>query len=199
MSSTCGRIASLERRLVGDVGVERRHPPDRRFEVGPAAPRRPTPPPRPPNPAVSTSSCTTSEPVGAAHRLADDLVVPRRDGAQVDDLDLGAVRFLRLLRRLQRLLDRGAPRHDRDVVGPVGGCRRRRTGARSPPAGYGSPCRAGAAGACARGRAPGLRTRNASAAARPASPRARRERDQQPGDVGEDRLAALAVPDGRRR
>ena len=33
----------LERRLVGDVGVERGHPPDRRFEVGPELLRRPTP------------------------------------------------------------------------------------------------------------------------------------------------------------
>ena len=87
----------LERRLVGDVGVERGHPPDRRVEVGRSSARRPTPPPRRRTRAVSTSSCTTSEPVGAAHRLADDLVVPRRDGAQVDDLDLDAVRSPRLL------------------------------------------------------------------------------------------------------
>ena len=93
----------------------------------------------PPNPAVSTSSCTTTSAVGAAHRLADDLVVPWCDACAGRSPRPRSRSSLQALRGLQRLLDRRAPRHDRDVAAAVvvtsPSPERQR---HSPAAGYGS-------------------------------------------------------------
>ena len=120
-----------------------------------------------PKPPVSTSSCTTSRRWVVATDSATMLVVPRRDRAQVDDLDLDAVGLGQPGRGLQRLLDRRPPRDDGEVVARRVARSPGRTARRGRGRGRGRRCRAGAAGACARGTAPGPRSGTRSAADRP--------------------------------
>ena len=129
---------------------------------------------------------------GLAHRLGDDLAVPRRDRAQVDDLDARV--GPELLRGELRAVHGRAPRDDRDAIAarhvraaaerqhPVG--RRHRIAAVALPVQVLVLEEQHRVFASERGaQQPGGVTRP------------RRERDQQAGHVGEDRLAALAVPD----
>ena len=81
-----------------------------------------------PKPAVSTSSCTTTS------RWVRRTLSPTSSRSQGEIVRRSITSTshprssCRPLRGLQRLLDRRAPRHDRDVVGRVGGCRPRPNG-----------------------------------------------------------------------
>ena len=93
-----------------------------------------------PNPPVSTSSCTTSSRCVRGH--ADSAT---RSWSHGDDACAGRSTSTSMpvarparLGRLQRLLDGGAPRHDREVVARAGARRPRRTGSRSRAGGNGS-------------------------------------------------------------
>ena len=134
------------------------------------------------------------EPVRRAHGGGDDLLVPRADRAQVDDLHLDAVALGEHGGGVERLLDGGAPRDDREVV--------------SRPS-HGTPAE-GDAVALDRERVDGvglakqvlvLAEHDRIVAGEGSSQQAdgipgpRGEGDDETGDVGEDRLAALAVPD----
>ena len=169
MSATCGRIAfsSVGSYATGRVG--RREPPhrcvevlealvgDERGDLGTEAARE-------------RVLVHDEHAAGLAHRLGDDVAVPRRDRAQVDDLDAGVV--AELLRGLLGAVHRRAPRDDRDAVAAAARRCRDRTAASSRRAASGRGCGPGGRGACARGTAPGPRSGTRCAAGRPRRARA---------------------------
>ena len=89
-----------------------------------------------PNPHVSVSSCSTSTRPVLRTDSATMLAVPRRDRAQVDDLDAGV--GAELLRGELRAVHGRAPRDDRDAVAARHVRAACRTAASSPRGGIGS-------------------------------------------------------------